>query len=297
MRVFITGATGFVGSAVVDELLGAGHTVVGLARSRASAAALEARGAEVYRGSLEELDTLSTAAATADAVIHTAFNHDFSRFMENCELDRRAILALGDALAGSDKPLLVTSGVAQLADDRVATEADEPPPVSKTYPRASEAAAAELVARGVRASTVRLAPSVHGEGDHGFVPYLIDLARRTGVSVYIGDGDNRWPGVHRLDAAALYRLAVEQPATDARYHATADEGVAFRDIAEVIGRRLGVPVTSQSPEEAQDHFGWMALFAAMDMPAASEQTRSGLGWQPGRIGLLADLDQPYYFDG
>ncbi|MEH2513837.1 nucleoside-diphosphate-sugar epimerase [Nitrobacteraceae bacterium AZCC 1564] len=291
MHVFITGATGWVGSAVVKQLIGAGHRVTGLVRSDNKAAALAATGATVLHGTLDNLDVLKRAAAEADAVIHTAFNHDFSKFAENSEQDRRAIETLGSTLEGSDRPLLVTSGVAMLAPGRVATEADMPTP-HPSMPRKSEATAQALAARGVHAATVRLAPSVHGLGDHGFIPILIRIARETGVSAYIGEGLNRWPGVHVQDAARLYRLALEHGVTERAYHATADEGVAFRDIAEVIGRRLGIPVESRTRE----HFGWFGDFAAADMPASSRHTREVLGWEPTHAGLLQDIDQPGYFD-
>jgi nucleoside-diphosphate-sugar epimerase len=294
MRVFITGSTGWVGSAIVKELIAASHRVLGLTRSDKGAEALAAAGAEVHRGSLADLDSLKSGAAQSDAVIHTAFNHDFSKFAENCAEDQRAIEALGAVLEDSDRPLLVTSGVALLAPGRTATEKDVPLN-SPSHPRKSETATAALKERGVRASTVRLAPSVHGHGDHGFVPILIGIARAKGVSAYIGDGLNRWPAVHRFDAARVYRLALERGVEADHFHAVAEEGVSFKEIAEVIGRRLNIPVVSKSPAEAAEHFGWFANFAGIDAPTSSARTRAKLDWKPEQSGLIADIDHPAYF--
>ena len=297
MRVFVTGATGFIGSAIVQELIGAGHQVLGLARSDDSAKALVAVGAEVHRGSLEDLDTLRSGAAASDAVVHTAFIHDFANFPAAAETDKLAIETVGEALVGSNRPLLVTSGTALLAPGRVVTEDDvADPSLAAAWPRRSEETALAMVSRGVRASSVRLPPSVHGEGDHGFVPFLISIGREKGISAYVGDGLNRWAAVHRLDAAHLFRLALEKGFAGERYHGVGDEGVSFRAIAEVIGRHLNVPVVSKSSEEAADHFGWLARFASIDVPASSTRTQELLGWQPTHPGLLADLDREYYFE-
>jgi nucleoside-diphosphate-sugar epimerase len=289
MRVFVTGASGFIGSAVVDELIAAGHKVLGLARSDAAAASLIAAGADVHRGSLEDLDSLRSGAAAADAVIHTAFIHDFSKFQANCETDRRAIEAIGSALAGSDRPFIVTSGTGiARTPGRPTTEEDAP---DSEIPRiASEQAAASVQALGVRVSVMRL-PQVHDPVKQGLITYLIDVAREKGVSAYVGDGQNRWPAVHRLDAAHLYRLVLEKGSAGARYHAVDEEGVPLRDIAEVIGKHLNVPVVSKSHEEAADHFGWLAHFVAFDIPASSQWTQEQLGWRPRGPGLISDLQR------
>jgi len=292
MRVFVTGATGFIGSAVVRELIDAGHQVVGLARSDKGASALKEAGADVHRGSLEDLDSLRGGASAADGVIHLAFNHDFSNFAASAETDSLAIDAIGSALEGTGKPLVVTSGTLMLKPGTLVTEKDVS---SQTTPRRSEEAAFALVERGVRASVVRLAPSVHGLGDHGFVWSLIGMARDNGVSAYIGDGLNRWPAVHRLDAARLFRLALEKGSAGARYHGVGDEGVPFRDIAGVIGRHLNLPAVSIAPEEAEAHFGWLAFAASADNPASSALTRERLGWRPAHPGLIPDLEEGHYF--
>jgi nucleoside-diphosphate-sugar epimerase len=292
MRVFVTGASGFIGSAVVSELIAAGHQVLGLARSDSSAQAIHATGAQVHRGDIEDLDSLRAGAESVDGVIHLAFNHDFTDYTGAAETDRRAIEALGNALADSDRPFVVTSGLAGFALGRPMTEDDVASPDS---PRFSEHAALAFTSRGVRVSVLRLPPSVHGEGDHGFVPRLIDIAREKGVAGFPGDGLNSWPAVHRLDAARLFRLALESAPAGARLHAIGDEGVPVRDIAGTIGRHLGLPVTSIAPEQAVDHFGWLGMFFSLDVPASSAITRELLGWQATRPGLLDDLDEGHYF--
>jgi len=298
MRVFVTGATGWVGSAVCRELQAAGHSVTGLARSDAGAAALAAAGVAVQRGSLEELESLRSGAAAADSVVHTAFNHDFSRFAENGAAERSAIDALADALAGTGKTLIVTSGVGLIAPGRVVTEDDVRDPSATAHvPRDPEGRAAAAAARGVRVSIVRLPPSVHGAGDHGFVPRVIALARERGTSAYIGEGNNQWQGVHRLDAARVYRLALERAAEHAVYHATEDTTVPFREIAGVIGKQLNVPVVSVSGDGITAHFGGFAMFAQMDARASSAKTQHILGWRPSEPSLLADLDSAAYFPG
>lgn len=293
MRVFVTGATGFVGSAVVSDLIAAGHSVLGLSRSEKGATAVKAAGADVLLGSLEDLGSLKRGAAASDAVIHTAFIHDFSRFKENGEIDRLAIEAMGETLTGTNKPLVVTSGLGMIPHNGLITE-DTVPPADTPIPRVSEQTAIAFASRGVRGMAIRL-PQVHGAGDHAFTPHLINVARETGVSAYVGDGANRSSAVHCFDAARLYRLAAEKGAAGARYHAVADQGVPLKTIAEIIGRRLGLPVKSIPKEEAPSHFGWFTAFASMDSPASSERTRRELGWQPTEIGLVEDLDGDSYF--
>ena len=293
MRIFVTGATGFIGSAIVPELIAAGHQVFGLTRSEAGASSLAAAGAEVHHGNLDDLESLRQGAALADGVIHTAFIHDFTKFQEVCEVDRRVIETLGAALAGSGRPLLVTSGtgIAAVATGRPVTELDD---ASNAIPRAaSEQAAASFAAKGVRVGVMRL-PQVHDTVKQGLITYAIEIARQKGISAYIGDGSNRWPAVHVHDAARLYRLALENLEAGARYHAVAEEGVPMRDIAEVIGRGLKVPVVSVSHQEASAHFGWLAEFAARDLVASSALTRERLGWQPAGPGLIADLERMRY---
>jgi nucleoside-diphosphate-sugar epimerase len=297
MPVFITGATGFIGSALVRELIDSGHQVLGLARSDAGAKSLAAAGAKVHRGDVEDLDSLRSGVAAADGVIHTAFIHDFVRFKEVCEIDRVAIEALGAALVGSDRPLIVTSGVGAVSTPgRLSTEEDTP---NSPMPRVSEQAGASVAAKGVRVSVVRLS-QVHDPVKQGLVSYMIDVARKKGISAYVGDGLNRWAAVPRLDAAHLYRLALEKAAEKdpkgVRYNAVAEEGVALREIAEAIGRGLKVPVVSKSPDEAGEHFGWLAHFVGTDISASSALTRKWLGWRPTGPGLIEDLNAMKYFE-
>jgi nucleoside-diphosphate-sugar epimerase len=292
MKIFVTGASGFIGSALVADLLAAGHHVVGLARSEASAQSITGAGAEVQRGGLDDLDVLRQAAAGADGVIHLAFRHDFDDFGRSAQMDRRAIEALGDALVGSGRPLVVAGGIVGLAPGKTLTE-DQPAP--REALRFSEAAALGFTGRGVRTSVVRLPPSVHGEGDRGFIPTLIRVAGEKGAAAYVGDGTNRWPAVHRLDAARAFRLALEKAPAGSVIQAVDDEGVPTRDIAETIGTHLCVRVTSVPVDDAYAHFGWIGPLFALDAPASSKRTRELLGWQPTHQKLLADLDAGHYF--
>jgi nucleoside-diphosphate-sugar epimerase len=295
MRVFVTGASGFIGRAVVKELRAHGHHVIGLARSDAAAAAITALGAQVLFGSIEDLETLTRGAQDADGVIHLAFIHDFSKFMENGQIDKRAIEAMGEALAGADKPFVVTSGTGLIAPGRLATE-DDVARAGEAIPRVSEPAAFAFASRGVRVSAVRL-PQVHGgDGKCGFVGYLYNVAQEKAQAAYVGDGANRWPSAHRADVARLYRLALEKGRTGGAYHGVADEGVSMRDIAQVLARQLNVAAVSIAPAAAGAHFGWLAMFASLDMPASSAKTQAELGWTPAEIGLLADIGQPGYFN-
>jgi nucleoside-diphosphate-sugar epimerase len=295
MRVFLTGATGFIGSAIVPELINAGHQVIGLTRSDAGAQALIAAGAEAHRGNLEDLESLRSGAAKSDGVIHCAFDHDFSNFVANCEKDRRAIEALGDELVGSDRPLVITSGtgMGNAAPGQLATE-DHFDPNHPNPRRVSELTGVSVAGRGVNVSVMRL-PQVHNTVKQGLITYAIAVAREKGVSAYVGDGLNRWPAAHVLDVARLYRLAVEKAEAGARYNAVAEEGVRVRDIAEVVGRGLKVPAVSITPEEAAAHFGWLSMFVGFDMPASSALTQQRLGWHPTGPGMISDLEQMRYF--
>ncbi len=307
MRVFVTGASGWIGSAVVPELIAAGHQVVGLARSDASADALAAAGAEVRRGTIDDLDILRSAAGESDGVIHLAFKHDIAfsgGFQGAADADRRAVETFAEVLAGSDRPLVIASGVLGLSPGRLATELDGhviDPALAATAGGGplTRHATAELVlslaSRGVRSSIVRLSPTNHGDGDHGFMATIVGIARESGISGYIGDGSNRWPAVHRLDSGHLFRLALEKAPAGSTLHSVADEGVPIRDVAECIGRHLDIPVVSISPEDAAEHFTWLAGFLAIDSPASSTLTRELVGWQPTQPGLIDDLDLGHYF--
>jgi nucleoside-diphosphate-sugar epimerase len=304
MRIFVTGASGWIGSAVVPELTGAGHQVTGLARSEDSAAKLAAAGAQVQRGTLDDLDVLRTAAAASDGVIHLAFKHDIAftgDFQGAADADRRAVETFGEVLAGSGRPLVIASGTAWAAPGRVATERDGhgPAPEYMGSGPGTRHGTAELTLsyadRGIRPVVLRLPPTVHGDGDNGFMATIVAIAREKGVSAYIGDGANRWPAVHRLDAAHLFRLAVEEVPAGTTLHAVADQGVPIRDIAAVIGRHLGVPTASVAPGDAAGHFTWLAAFLGLDIPASSTLTRELTGWQPTQPGLIDDLEKGHYF--
>ena len=294
MRIFLTGATGFIGAAIVPELINAGHHVIGMTRSDAGAQALIDAGAEVHRGTLEDAESLRSGAAKADAAIHTAFDHDFSRFVENCEKDKRAIAALGSALAGSDRPLIITSGTGMGSGEHGQLATEDVFNVSHPNPRiASEVAGNALLEAGVNVSVVRL-PQVHNPFKQGLISPLVAIAREKGVSAFVGEGRNRWPAGHLSDVARLYRLAVEKRQQEARYHAVGEEGISSREIAEALGRGLNLPVVSISPDEAASHFGWMAMFVGLDMPASSVQTQARLDWHPTGPTLIADLNEARY---
>ncbi len=287
MKVFLTGATGFIGTAVAGELIDAGHTVLGVARTEEGARALASRGVEPHMGELADHASFISGARACDAVIHCAFIHDFSRFAENIEIEKHTVTAMLDALAGSGKPFIVTSGVAMLAPGRMATEDDQPQRQGRGE---TEALVREAAGRGLKTAVIRLPPITHDSGGGGFLPPLVTVAREKGVAAYIGDGANRWPAGHRLDAAHLYRLALEKGEPGAAYHAVGDEGLPSREIAGAIGKRLGLPTASISAEDAVNHFGWIGMFAGIDMPASSHLTQQRLGWRPTHEGLIEDID-------
>lgn len=295
MRIFITGAAGFIGTATTKELIANGHKVLGLARSDANAEALERLGADVHHGSLQDLDSLRQGAKETDGTIHLAFIHDFSKFVENGQIDKRAIEAMGEVLEGTGKPFIVTSGTGLIAPGKVTTE-DMRPAASAHVPRVSEQTGLAYARRGVRAMAIRL-PQVHGgDGKAGLISYLLDIARQKGTVAYVGDGSERWPAAHRLDVARLYRLALEKGVADGVYHAVAEEGVPMRQIVEILGQALGMSVAPIEREEASAYFGAFAMFAGLDMAASSEKTQAELGWKPTEIGLIADIGQPGYFN-
>jgi nucleoside-diphosphate-sugar epimerase len=294
MRVFVTGASGFVGSAVVEQLLQNGHEVLGMVRNDNGAEKVNQLGATAYRGNLEDLESIKTGAAQCDAVIHTAFNHDFTRFKQNCEDDRTVITAIGEALAGTNKPLVITSGVGLLNYGRLVTEDDVPANADITPRAASEEAVKAVDAQGVNSYIVRLPPTVHDEGDHGFIPMIINMAKEKGESAHIGEGQNRWPAVHRRDAAVLYRLIIEKQPAQKVFHAVAEEGIPFKQIATAIGEGLHIPTVSKTDAAAEAHFTWLTHFASMGCPASSEQTKASLGWEPVYRGLMEDLGEVYF---
>lgn len=295
MKTFVTGGTGFIGSAVVHEMVRAGHKVTALARSDEAAAKILAMGAEVHKGDLRDIDSLMHSARLSDGVLHLGFIHDFANFAAVSEIDKQAIIALGEGLKGTHKPLVVTAGIAMISPGKLAVETDKAQPSSREYPRASEETVDKLVDEGINASVVRLSPSVHGPGDYAFIPGLIKIAKESGFSAFIDDGSTRWSAVHRLDAATLFRLAIENPNQGARYHGAAEEGIKFKDIAEAIAQKLNLPLKSIPYEEAKVHFSWLAGFVAMDCPASSAQTRAMLNWQPKEASLLSDLEQSFYY--
>ncbi|KAJ5204512.1 uncharacterized protein N7498_005391 [Penicillium cinerascens] len=296
MRVFVTGATGFIGQAVVQELLDAGHSVVGLARSESKAEELRAKGVKSILGSIEDIETLKRGASESDGVIHLAFNHDFTKFAENAKVEYDAIVAIGAALAGSNRPFVIASGTMMLTKGVLGTEDSDADLVSFPNPRApNEGEITKLAAQGVRASAVRLTPTVHGDDDHGFIYMITQIARAKGESAYIGDGQNKWPAVHRYDAARLFRLALEKGEPGAKYHAVGEQGIPMKDIAEAIGHELGVPAVSKTFEEAQVHFnGFMAFAVSVDNPSSSKKTQEQLRWTPSERGLVADIKAGVY---